>query len=119
VPIREDHESAPGPQREAAGSIGQQISLGLNPPILLTAAHDVSSFVCGHPSLTTWLQTRALASQVGSAKTYVVTFTKIGRDEGLEKVYSGRLFAVPSKFLRSLAFVYWADSALTVAAPLG
>jgi GNAT superfamily N-acetyltransferase len=47
--------------------------LGLNPPAVLTAEHDLSKFACRHPDLATWLQRRALSSQEGAAKTYVVT----------------------------------------------
>lgn len=43
------------------------------PPERLNARHDVSSFQNGkHPSLDDWLQTRALASEGLSARTYVI-----------------------------------------------
>ena len=35
----------------------------LSAPELLTAAHDVSGFACGKPSLDHWLKTRALSNQ--------------------------------------------------------
>jgi GNAT superfamily N-acetyltransferase len=37
--------------------------LSLSSPELLTAAHDVSEFACGKPSLDHWLKTRALSNQ--------------------------------------------------------
>jgi hypothetical protein len=35
----------------------------LSPPELLTAAHDVSEFSCGRPSLDRWLKVRAVSNQ--------------------------------------------------------
>jgi predicted N-acetyltransferase YhbS len=37
--------------------------LSLSSPELLTAAHDVSEFACGKPSLDHWLKTHALSNQ--------------------------------------------------------
>lgn len=37
--------------------------MAISAPEPLTAAHDVSAFSCGKPSLDRWLQTRALANQ--------------------------------------------------------
>jgi hypothetical protein len=37
--------------------------LVISGPEPLTAAHDVSAFSCGKPSLDRWLQTRALSNQ--------------------------------------------------------
>src|SRR5262249_26789650 len=37
--------------------------LAITGPEPLTAAHDVSAFSCGKPSLDRWLQTRALSNQ--------------------------------------------------------
>ncbi len=37
--------------------------MAISGPEPLTAAHDVSDFSCGKPSLDRWLQTRALANQ--------------------------------------------------------
>jgi GNAT superfamily N-acetyltransferase len=37
--------------------------LGLSTPEPLTAAHDVSEFTCGKPTLDNWLKTRALSNQ--------------------------------------------------------
>jgi GNAT superfamily N-acetyltransferase len=37
--------------------------LALSAPELLTAAHDVSQFNCGKPTLDHWLKTRALSNQ--------------------------------------------------------
>ncbi|MFO1144425.1 MAG: GNAT family N-acetyltransferase [Amaricoccus sp.] len=39
------------------------MSLVLSAPEPLTAAHDVSSFTCGKPTLDHWLKTRALSNQ--------------------------------------------------------
>lgn len=42
-------------------------------PVPLTAAHDTSAFSCGHESLSTWLNKRALTNAVsGATRTYVV-----------------------------------------------
>lgn len=46
----------------------------LRPPTLITAEHDCSAFSCAHPSLTLWLQRRALSNQAsGASRTYVVS----------------------------------------------
>ena len=37
--------------------------MAISHPELLTAAHDVSEFSCGKPSLDRWLKTRALSNQ--------------------------------------------------------
>jgi GNAT superfamily N-acetyltransferase len=37
--------------------------LAISSPELLTAAHDLSAFSCGKPSLDRWLKTRALSNQ--------------------------------------------------------
>lgn len=37
--------------------------MGLSAPEPITAAHDVSAFSCGKPSLDHWLKTRALSNQ--------------------------------------------------------
>ena len=37
--------------------------MAISSPELLTAAHDVSEFSCGKPSLDRWLKTRALSNQ--------------------------------------------------------
>jgi len=37
--------------------------LALSAPEPLTAAHDVSDFTCGKPTLDHWLKTRALSNQ--------------------------------------------------------
>jgi GNAT superfamily N-acetyltransferase len=37
--------------------------VAISEPELLTAAHDVSEFSCGKPSLDRWLKTRALSNQ--------------------------------------------------------
>ncbi len=37
--------------------------MGLSTPEPLTAAHDVSEFTCGKPTLDNWLKTRALSNQ--------------------------------------------------------
>ena len=45
----------------------------LSAPKSLTAAHDVSAFDCGAPSLDEWLKRRALGNQrAGASRTYVV-----------------------------------------------
>jgi GNAT superfamily N-acetyltransferase len=42
-------------------------------PGLLTAAHELSDFSCGHASLDDWLRRRALANQdTGASRTYVL-----------------------------------------------
>jgi hypothetical protein len=42
-------------------------------PAPLTAAHDTLQFVCGHHSLSSWLNKRALANAAsGASRTYVV-----------------------------------------------
>lgn len=42
-------------------------------PGLLTAAHELSDFSCGHASLDEWLRRRALANQdTGASRTYVL-----------------------------------------------
>lgn len=47
--------------------------MDLGAPVPLTSQHDISAFACRHPSLTTWLQKRALANAVaGASRTYVV-----------------------------------------------
>jgi len=46
---------------------------GPRAPLPLTAEHDTSAFTCGHESLNTWLQKRALANAAsGASRTYVV-----------------------------------------------
>ena len=48
--------------------------MSLSAPELLTGAHEVTAFDCGHPSLNVWLQRRAMANQVSLAsRTFVVT----------------------------------------------
>lgn len=45
----------------------------IRPPEPLNTGHDVSSFICGEPSLDHWLLRRALANQsAGASKTYVI-----------------------------------------------
>ena len=45
----------------------------LSAPAALTAEHDTSAFSCRQPSLTAWLQRRALANSVaGASRCYVV-----------------------------------------------
>ncbi|MEQ1717453.1 MAG: GNAT family N-acetyltransferase [Hyphomicrobium sp.] len=47
--------------------------MSFSAPELLTAAHDVSRFDCGTPSLNIWLQQHALANQeTRAARTFVV-----------------------------------------------
>ena len=57
----------------------------LDPPVLLTNAHDVSAFNSGEPVLDDWLRQRAWANlQASASRTYVVcpsgTRTVIGYD---------------------------------------
>jgi GNAT superfamily N-acetyltransferase len=50
----------------------------INPPALLTADHEVSSFTSSEPTLDDWLKRRAMKSQTsGAARTYVVTSDKL------------------------------------------
>jgi GNAT superfamily N-acetyltransferase len=45
----------------------------LGAPVLLTAEHDTSEFLCRHESLGIWLGKRALANSItGASRTYVV-----------------------------------------------
>ncbi len=47
---------------------------GLNPPRLLAADDDASSFDCGTPALNDWLKKRALVNHLsGASRSYVVT----------------------------------------------
>jgi GNAT superfamily N-acetyltransferase len=46
--------------------------VALQAPVLLTAAHQLTDFDCGEPSLNDWLKRRALANTVsGATRTYV------------------------------------------------
>lgn len=50
------------------------MSLRLNAPEPLEAAHSVAAFDCGEPALDEWLKRRAMANQVsGASRTFVVT----------------------------------------------
>ena len=52
------------------------MSLQLNAPQPLTAAHNVATFECGEPALDEWLKRRAMANQIsGASRTFVVTGT--------------------------------------------
>jgi len=52
------------------------VSLQLNAPQPLTAAHNVATFECGEPTLDEWLKRRAMANQIsGASRTFVVTGT--------------------------------------------
>jgi GNAT superfamily N-acetyltransferase len=52
------------------------VSLQLNAPQPLTAAHNVATFECGEPALDEWLKRRAMANQIsGASRTFVVTGT--------------------------------------------
>ena len=52
------------------------MSLQLNAPQPLTAAHNVATFECGEPTLDEWLKRRAMANQIsGASRTFVVTGT--------------------------------------------
>ena len=44
----------------------------LTPPAPIDASHDTTGFSCGHPSLDSWLKTKALRSEGRTARTYVV-----------------------------------------------
>jgi GNAT superfamily N-acetyltransferase len=46
-----------------AGLRGATLTLALSAPEPLTAAHDLSQFSCGKPTLDHWLKTRALSNQ--------------------------------------------------------
>ena len=45
---------------------------GLNPPLPLTAEHDLEQFACGEAALDTWLLRHARSAQGLTARTYVV-----------------------------------------------
>ncbi|MFM7347782.1 MAG: GNAT family N-acetyltransferase, partial [Tagaea sp.] len=45
----------------------------LNPPVPLTAAHELDSFRSSNDKLDEWLKRRALANEGRTARTYVVT----------------------------------------------
>ncbi len=50
------------------------MSLRLNAPEPLEAAHSVAAFDCGEPALDEWLKRRAMANQIsGASRTFVVT----------------------------------------------
>jgi GNAT superfamily N-acetyltransferase len=52
------------------------VSLQLNAPEPLTAAHNLATFECGEPALDEWLKRRAMANQIsGASRTFVVTGT--------------------------------------------
>jgi GNAT superfamily N-acetyltransferase len=55
--------------------------LALSAPEPLTAAHDVSGFTCGKPSLDHWLKTRALSNQE-KGFTAVIVVHEAGRVVG-------------------------------------
>ncbi|SMG33674.1 GNAT family N-acetyltransferase [Paracoccus sp. J56] len=55
--------------------------MALSAPELLNAAHDVSAFSCGKPTLDHWLKTRALANQE-KGFTAVVVVHEAGRVVG-------------------------------------
>ncbi|MGX5849427.1 GNAT family N-acetyltransferase [Mesorhizobium sp. PL10] len=55
--------------------------MALSAPELLTAAHDVSGFSCGKPSLDHWLKTRALSNQE-KGFTVVLVVHEAGRVAG-------------------------------------
>lgn len=44
----------------------------VRPPELISDAHDLAEFACGHDELNEWLQKRALKSDARSARTYVI-----------------------------------------------
>ena len=45
----------------------------LSPPERLNADHDLTQFICGEPSLDSWLRNRALQNEkTGASRTYVV-----------------------------------------------
>ena len=52
----------------------EDVSLRLDAPEPLGAAHSVAAFDCGEPALDEWLKRRALANQLsGASRTFVVT----------------------------------------------
>ena len=54
------------------GDTPERPDTGLSAPVPLTAAHDVSGFDCGEPSLNDWLRHRALKNESRFSRTYVV-----------------------------------------------
>lgn len=55
--------------------------MAISAPELLTAAHDVSEFSCGKPTLDYWLRTRALSNQE-KGFTAVLVVHEVGRVVG-------------------------------------
>lgn len=55
--------------------------MAISAPELLTAAHDVSEFSCGKPTLDHWLRTRALSNQE-KGFTAVLVVHEVGRVVG-------------------------------------
>ena len=54
--------------------VREGLSLPLNPPEPLTAAHRLDDFECGEAELDDWLKHRAMANQAsGASRTFVVT----------------------------------------------
>lgn len=76
---------------------------GLNPPRLLEADDDASSFDCGTPVLNDWLRRRALMNHVsGASRSYVVTEGK--RIVGYYCLSAGAIqhAAAPGKIRRNM-----------------
>jgi GNAT superfamily N-acetyltransferase len=53
--------------------VAEAMTMMLSAPAPLTAAHDISDFFCGEPSLDDWLRQRALKNETsGATRSYVV-----------------------------------------------
>jgi GNAT superfamily N-acetyltransferase len=64
------------------------------PPVLLTAAHDASSFESGEPVLDDWLRRRALANQANAdSRSYVVCPAGSPRIAGFYALSMGQILA--------------------------
>lgn len=77
----------------------------LDPPVLLTEAHDSAAFDSGEPVLDDWLRRRAWANQVlAASRTYVVCPVGSARVAGYFALSMGQILAqeVPGAMRRSM-----------------
>lgn len=67
---------------------------GLDPPALLTQAHDTADFACGEPTLDDWLRRRAWSNQLlAASRTYVVCVAGTARVAGYFALSMGQILA--------------------------